>query len=72
MTLCELDTSWVLTHWERNYLRRELLACDEVRGGFPTTQADVLTVLYDGDRPDFEEWASTRVTDGEELSEARQ
>ena len=72
MTLCDLDTSLVLTHWERNYLLWELLACDEVRGVFLTTQADVLTVLSDADRPDFEEWASTLVPDGEELSEARQ
>jgi hypothetical protein len=32
----------------------------------------LVAVALDGDRPDFEEWASTRVPDGEELSEARQ
>ena len=72
MTICDLDTSWALTYGDRNYLHWELVACDEVRGVFLTTQADVLTVLFDGDRPDFEEWASTLVPDGEELSEARQ
>jgi hypothetical protein len=72
MTICELDTSWALTAGERNYLRWELLACDEVRGVFLTTQDDVLTVLFDGDRPDFEEWASTLLPDGEARSEARQ
>ena len=72
MTICDLDTSWALTHGERNYLRWQLLACDEVRGVFLTAQADVLTLLFDGDRPDFEEWASTLVPNGEELSEARQ
>ena len=71
MTIGELDTSWALTAGERNYLRCELLACDKVRGVFLTTQADVLTVLFNADRPDFEEWASTLLLDGETLSEAR-
>ena len=66
MTICELDISWALTQGERDYLCWELLACDEVRGVFLTTQADVLTVLFDGDRPDFEEWASTLLADGAE------
>jgi hypothetical protein len=72
MTIGELDTSWALTAGERNYLRWELLASDEVRGVFLTAQADVLTVLFDGDRPDFEEWASTLIPDREARPEARQ
>ena len=72
MTICDLDISWALTQGERDYLCRELLACGEVRGVFLTTQADALIVLFDGDRPDFEEWASTLVPDGEELPEGRQ
>ena len=72
MIICELDTTWALTAGERNYLRWELLACDEVRGVFLTTQADVLIVLFDGDWPDFEEWASILVQDSEDRSEARQ
>ena len=63
MSIGELDTSWATTTGERDYLRWELLACDEIRGVFLTAQDDVLIVLFDGDRPDFEEWASTLMPD---------
>jgi hypothetical protein len=71
MSLHELETSWAATTDDLNYLHWELLACDAIRGVFPTMQADVLIVLFDGDRPDFEEWASTLMPDTDRRLEAR-
>jgi hypothetical protein len=59
MTIGELDTSWARTEDSRNYLRWELIACDEIRGVFANDQDDVLSVLFDGDGREFAEWAST-------------
>jgi hypothetical protein len=61
MTIGELDTSWALTTEGRNYLRWELIACDEICGVFASDQDDVLTVLFDGDGREFAEFASTLV-----------
>jgi hypothetical protein len=61
MTIGELDTSWARTTEGRNYLRWELIACDEICGVFANDQDDVLTVLFDGDGREFAEWASTLV-----------
>jgi hypothetical protein len=57
MSIYELDTSWAATANERRYLRWELLACEEVRGVFPTAREDTLAVLFSGDRHGFQEWA---------------
>ena len=72
MSLHALDTSWAAATDDLNYLRWALLACDEIHGVFPTAQADVLIVLFEGDRPDFEEWASTVIPDSDRQSEAWQ
>jgi hypothetical protein len=61
MTIGELDTSWARTTDSRNYLRWELIGCDEICGVFAHDQDDVLTLLFDGDRREFAEWASTLV-----------
>ena len=46
----------------RRYLHWELLACDEIRGVFPTSRPDVLAVLFSGDRLHFREWAASLAT----------
>jgi hypothetical protein len=61
MTIGELDTSWARTTDSRNYLRWELIACDEICGVFANDQDDVLDVLFDGDGREFAEFASTLV-----------
>lgn len=57
MSIYELDTSWAATANERRYLRWELLACEEVRGVFPTTREHTLAVLFSGNRHSFREWS---------------
>jgi hypothetical protein len=59
MSIYELDVSWAITADERRYLRWELLACEQVRGVFLTARDDVLAVLFNGDRLDFDSWART-------------
>ena len=59
MRVYELDTSWAATAEERQHLRWELLACDQVRGVFLTAREDVLAVLYAGDRLAFDLWTRT-------------
>jgi len=59
MSLCELDVAWAKTADERRYLRWELLACDEVRGVFHTGRDEAVAVIFDGDRQEFHDWAST-------------
>ena len=57
MSIYELHVGWAESANERRYLRWELLACDEVRGVFPTAHEHTLAVLFSGDRLDFREWA---------------
>ena len=57
MSIHELDVSWAITANDRRHLRWELLACERVRGVFLTARADVLAVLFNGDRLDFDSWA---------------
>jgi hypothetical protein len=57
MSIYELDIGWAESANDRRYLRRELHACEEVRGVFLTTRADTLVVLFSGDRHDFRAWA---------------
>jgi hypothetical protein len=57
MSIYELEIGWAETADERRYLHWELLACDEVRGVFLTARADVLAVLFRGDRDRFRAWA---------------
>ena len=59
MSIHELDVSWAETANERRYLHWELLTCDKVRGVFLTARAGVLTVLFEGDRRQFDDWART-------------
>jgi hypothetical protein len=59
MSIYELDTGWAETADGRRYLHWELLACERVLGAFPTARDDVLAVLFDGDRNQFDEWAKT-------------
>ena len=59
MSIYELDVSWAITADERRQLRWELLACEWVRGVFLTAREDVLAVLFNGDRLDFDSWART-------------
>ena len=61
MSIYELEIGWAETANERRYLHWELLACDEVRGVFLSAWDDVLTVLFDGDRRHFDEWAEALV-----------
>ena len=56
MSIYELDIGWAESANERRYLRWELIACDEVRGVFPTDRQDVLAVLFTGDRSAFVAW----------------
>jgi len=62
MRIYELDIGWVASANERRYLRWELLACDDVRGVFPTTRENTLAVLFSGDRFGFREWARSLTT----------
>jgi len=57
MSIFELDIGWVASENERRYLDWELLACEEVRGVFPTEREDTLAVLFSGDRHGFRAWA---------------
>jgi hypothetical protein len=57
MSLYELEIGWAGSANERRALRWELLACEEVRGVFPTAREDVLAVLFNGERLGFREWA---------------
>ena len=57
MSIFELDIGWVASENERRYLDWELLACEEVRGVFPTEREDTLAVLFSGDRVGFRFWA---------------
>jgi hypothetical protein len=57
MSIYELDVGWAETANDRRYLHWELLACEDVRGVFPTARGDVLAVLFEGDRHRFREWA---------------
>lgn len=59
MSTYELDTSWAITADERRHLRWELIACERVRGVFLSAREDVLAVLFDGDRRNFDSWART-------------
>jgi hypothetical protein len=59
VSIYELDISWAITADDRRHLRWELLACEWVRGVFLTAREDVLAVLFDGDRLDFDSWART-------------
>jgi hypothetical protein len=63
MSIHELDISWAITANERRHLRWELLACERVRGVFLTARDDVLAVLFDGDRLDFDSWVETLESD---------
>ena len=57
MSIYELDIGWAASANERRYLRRELLACEDVRGVFLTARDDMLAVLFSGDRLGFRDWA---------------
>jgi hypothetical protein len=57
VSIYELHIGWARSANERRYLRWELLACEEVRGVFPTDREDTLAVLFSGDRHDFRVWA---------------
>jgi hypothetical protein len=57
MSIYELDVGWAATADERRYLHWELLACEEIRGVFPTAREDTLAVLFSGDRLGFRAWA---------------
>jgi hypothetical protein len=59
VSIYELDVSWAITADDRRHLRWELFACEWVRGVFLTAREDVLAVLFDGDRLDFDSWART-------------
>jgi hypothetical protein len=61
MSIYELEIGWVATANQRRYLHWELLACEEVRGVFPSAPDDTLLVLFDGDRLDFRSWARSLV-----------
>ena len=56
MRVYELDISWAATTEERQHLRWELTACNEVQGVFLTAREDVLAVVYGGDRLAFDSW----------------
>jgi len=59
MSLYELEIGWARTANERRYLQWELLACEAVRGVFHAARDQALTVLFDGERREFDDWAST-------------
>jgi hypothetical protein len=59
MSIYELDISWATTANERRYLHWELFASEHVRAVFLTACDDVLAVLFDGDRRDFDTWSRT-------------
>jgi hypothetical protein len=59
MKIHELDISWAATTEERQHLRWELTASEEVRGVFLTAREDVLAVVYSGDRLAFESWTQS-------------
>jgi hypothetical protein len=59
MSLYELEVGWARTADDRRYLRWELLACDDVRGVFHAAREDALSVLFDGGRREFQDWANT-------------
>jgi hypothetical protein len=59
VSIYELDVSWAITADDRRHLRWDLLACEWVRGVFLTAREDVLAVLFNGDRLDFDCWART-------------
>jgi hypothetical protein len=63
MSIYELDISWATTVNERRYLQWELLAAKSVRAVFLTARDDVLALLFDGDRRDFDTWS--RALDGD-------
>jgi hypothetical protein len=57
MSIYALDIGWAETANDLRYLQWELLACEEIRGVFPTADDDTLTVLFAGDRDAFRAWA---------------
>jgi len=59
MSVYELDISWATSASERRRLRWELIASDEVKGVFLTARDDVLAVLYEGNRREFDALART-------------
>jgi hypothetical protein len=59
MSLYELEIGWAQTANDRRYLRWELLACDAVHGVFHAARDEALAVLFDGERREFDDWAST-------------
>jgi hypothetical protein len=61
VTINELDIGWATTENQQRYLHWELLACEEVRGVFPSAPDDTLLVLFNGDRLDFRSWARSLV-----------
>ena len=54
MSIYQLDIGWAVTANQRRNLHWELLACEEIRGVFPTARDDVLAVLFNGDRGGFD------------------
>jgi len=62
MSIYQLDIGWAVTANQRCHLHWELLACEEIRGVFPTARDDVLAVLFSGDRPHFREWGASLAT----------
>jgi hypothetical protein len=62
MRIYLLEIAGAPTARRRRYLHWELLACEEIRGVFPTPRPDVLAVLFSGDRLHFREWASSLAT----------
>ena len=62
MSIYQLDIGWAVTANQRRHLHWELLACEEIRGVFPTARDDVLAVLFSGDRLHFREWGASLAT----------
>ncbi len=68
ISIYELDIGSAVSANERRYLHWELLACEDVRGVFPTARADTLAVLFSGHRLGFREWARSLTTTREGAS----
>ena len=64
MSLYKLDIGWATTASGRRHLHWELLAHDQVLAAFQTARADVLAVLFDGERFEFREWARSLAPEG--------
>jgi len=62
MSIYQLDIGWAVTANQRRHLHWELLACEEIRGVFPTARDDVLAVLFRRDRLRFREWGASLAT----------